>query len=297
MKNVLVTLAIAFVLLLGLALAAIYMGVYDVSAARPEGSLTHWALSTTMDHSVKRHADGIVVPSLDDSTLLGVGFDHYSEMCVSCHGSPAGGKSEAGRGLNPSAPDLSEAARDWKPAELYWIIKNGIKMTGMPAFGPTHDEHELWAMVAFVQKLPGMSPEEYKAYSSETANSEEPSKGEVEKGHHHPVAEIGRGPHGGTIEEAGSNHIEMVAEGNGLIFYLLDGDAKPMDMKGVRGSVNIQYAGTPGKTITLMEMAGKLTAMGTDNGKPFSAVATLTKEGRSYSATFTSHKDLPTHHE
>jgi hypothetical protein len=140
-----------------------------------------------------------------------------------------------------------------------------------------------------------MSPEEYRTYSSEAANSEEPSKEEVEKGHHHPVAEIGRGPHGGTIEEAGSNHIEIVADGNDLIFYLLDVDTKPMDMKGVRGSVNIQYAGPPGKTITLMGMAGKLTAMGADNGKPFSAVATLTKEGHSYSASFTSDKDLPAH--
>ena len=166
MKKVLLTLSILFVLSVGLAFAVIYTGVYDVSAARPEGSISRWALSTMMEHSVKRHADRIVVPELDDSALARIGFEHYSDMCVSCHGSPAGGQTEAGRGLNPPAPDLSQAAKNWTPAELYWIIKNGIKRTGMPAFGPTHDENELWGMVEFVRELPNMSTEQYKAFSS-----------------------------------------------------------------------------------------------------------------------------------
>ncbi len=177
MKKVLLTLAIALVVLIGLALAVITTGMYDVSAAKPEGSLTRWILSTTMDNSVRHHAEGIVVPSLDDSALVSLGFDHFSEMCVTCHGSPTGGRSEAGRGLNPPAPDLSEAAGDWTPAELYWIIKNGIKMSGMPAFGPTHDEQELWGMVAFVRKLPGMSQERYRAFSTEAGQEEGSAEG------------------------------------------------------------------------------------------------------------------------
>ncbi len=167
MKKILLTLAITLAVMIGLALAIIYTGIYDVSAANPEGSLTRWVLSTTMDNSVRHHAGGVVVPSLDDSALVGLGFDHYNEMCVTCHGSPTSRRSEAGRGLNPPAPDLSEAAGDWTPAELYWIIKNGIKMSGMPAFGQTHDERELWGMVAFVRKLPGMSQERYRAFSTE----------------------------------------------------------------------------------------------------------------------------------
>ncbi len=169
MKKILLTLAIAFIVLLGLGFALMYTGTYDVSAARPEGSLMRWMLSTTMDNSVRHHAEGIAVPSLEDSALIKLGFDHFKEMCVTCHGSPMGGRSEAGRGLNPPAPDLAEAAGDWTPAELYWIIKNGVKMSGMPAFGPTHDEQELWGIVAFVRKLPGMSVERYSAFSSEGA--------------------------------------------------------------------------------------------------------------------------------
>jgi len=181
MKKVVLTLVILFVLLVGLALAVIYTGAYDVSAARPEGSLTRWASSTMMEHSVKRQANQVVVPSLDDSALVRIGFDHYNEMCVSCHGSPAGGRTEAGLGLNPPAPDLSEAAKEWKPAELYWIIQNGIKMTGMPAFGLTHDENEIWGMVAFVRKLPGMSAEQYKAFLSQSGDNAEATAQSVEE--------------------------------------------------------------------------------------------------------------------
>jgi mono/diheme cytochrome c family protein len=293
MKKILLTGSAALVLLVVAALAAIYSGTYDVSAANPEGSLTRWVLSTTMDRSVRRHARGIAVPSLDDTALIALGFDHYSEMCVSCHGSPDGGRSESGRGLNPPAPDLSEAATGWTPAELYWIIKNGVKMSGMPAFGPTHDERELWGMVAFVRRLPGMSADQYRTFSPETTGSSEMAVAEPDPGHHHSAAGPKKGPHGGMIEEAAPFHMEIVVQGNDLVFYLLDADAKPVDMQGVRGSVAIQYAGTPAKTISLMEMDGRLTAMGADNGKPFKATATLTKEGRSYSASFTSQRDLP----
>lgn len=112
-----------------------------------------------------------------------------------------------------------------------------------------------------------------------------------EENHH--VGESGKGPHGGTIEEADPYHIELKAEGKDLIFYLLDADAKPLNTKGVTGSVKIQ-AGKSVKEIDLMEMGGKLTAMQSNNGQPFTAICTLTKDGKSYSASFNSTKDLPT---
>ena len=106
----------------------------------------------------------------------------------------------------------------------------------------------------------------------------------------HHVGEIGKGPHGGTTEEADPNHIEIVADGKDLVFYLLDGDAKPLDMKNVTGSVKIQYANKSVKTINLMNMDGKLTAMGAKNEQGFTAVCTLTEDGKSYSASFESKK-------
>ena len=77
-------------------------------------------------------------------------------MCEECHGAPGVERSEMGKGLYPRGPKLLWAAKEDSPSELFWITKNGIKMTGMPAFGPTHSDEEIWAIVAFVKKLPGI---------------------------------------------------------------------------------------------------------------------------------------------
>ena len=112
-----------------------------------------------------------------------------------------------------------------------------------------------------------------------------------EENHH--VDEFGKGPHGGTIKEADPYHIELKAEGTDLIFYLLDGDAKPIDMKNITGSFKIQNPDKSVKKIALMEMSGKLTAMQSNNGQTFTGICTLTKDGKSYTASFNSAKDLP----
>ena len=130
-----------------------------------------------------------------------------------------------------------------------------------------------------------------KEMSMPASDNKESKSAEPEEDHH--VGEIGKGPHGGTIEEAEPNHIEIVADGNDLIFYLLDGDAKPLDMKNVTGSVQMKYADKSTKKISLMEMEGKQTAMQAINGKVFTAVCALNKNGKSYSATFSSDKDFP----
>jgi len=70
-------------------------------------------------------------------------------------------RTEIGKGLNPQAPDLSDAVKAWTPRELFWIVKHSVKMTGMPSFGVTHDDNDVWNIVAFMEKLPGMSAEEY----------------------------------------------------------------------------------------------------------------------------------------
>lgn len=82
----------------------------------------------------------------------------------SCHNAPGYSRTEIAKGLNPNPPDFtSKDVKMRKETELYWIIKNGIKMTGMPAFGPTHSEDELWGIVVFIKGLPSLKPEEYQA--------------------------------------------------------------------------------------------------------------------------------------
>jgi mono/diheme cytochrome c family protein len=137
----------------------IYSGTYDVSALNRDEGVTRWILETTMDNSVKRHAKTIEIPSLDDSTMILRGYAHYSRMC-GCHGSPG---RESNRAYNPEPPELYKTASEWEPNELFWIVKNGIKMTGMPSFAKRSSDEEIWDMVAFLRILPKVTPEQYKA--------------------------------------------------------------------------------------------------------------------------------------
>ncbi len=144
-------------------LAFAYSGLYSVAATYPDRSAVTWFLGTTMDRSVQRHAAGTRAPALDSPEMFRTGFQHYREMCVECHGAPGVPPAELAQGLNPSPPPLVESAGDWEPSELFWITKNGVRMTGMPAWGPTHSDDKIWAIVAFVRRLPKLSEAEYRA--------------------------------------------------------------------------------------------------------------------------------------
>lgn len=90
------------------------------------------------------------------------GVEHFAGTCVLCHGAPGLERGELGKGITPTPPDLSKAAGRWSEQELFWIVKHGIKFAGMPAFGPTHSDEELWALAFFLKRLPDTSPEEYR---------------------------------------------------------------------------------------------------------------------------------------
>jgi mono/diheme cytochrome c family protein len=144
-------------------LVVMYSGVVNVGATEPHSGFTRYILSTTMDNSVHRHAKDIRVPPLDKPGMVLDGFRHYREMCVVCHLAPGMKSTEVREGLRPEPPKLYEGLDEWKPNELFWIVKNGVKMTGMPAWGPTHSDEKIWAIVAFLEKLPHMNAAQYKA--------------------------------------------------------------------------------------------------------------------------------------
>lgn len=142
----------------------VYSGVYDIAATKAHARPVAWAMETTMENSVRERAAAAGPAPPMDSALFMTGVHHFQAMCVTCHGAPGQERSEIGEGLLPEPPALSKAVEEWTPAQLFWIAKHGIKMTGMPAFGPTHDDETLWAIVALVQRLPAMSPGQYEAY-------------------------------------------------------------------------------------------------------------------------------------
>ncbi len=140
-----------------------YSGLYDASARTTHWGLTHWLLSTTSHRSIERRAAGISPPDLDDPALARAGVNDFNAMCSGCHGAPGQAPAPMGQGMNPPPPDLSESARHMSAAELFWVTKNGIRMTGMPAWGVTHDDAELWPVVAFMKLLPELDEDGYQA--------------------------------------------------------------------------------------------------------------------------------------
>ena len=167
--SVLITLATLFVV----SLIFIYSGWNNVSAINDENGIMKWVLNTTKENSIESRIEDISVPDLNDSNMLKEGFEHYNEMCVSCHGAPGSEQTELSEGLNPPAPYLVKFANKIDPRELFWVTKNGIKMTGMPAWGKTHSDEKVWAIVAFMKKLPDLTAEDYKKMEIESGSIEE----------------------------------------------------------------------------------------------------------------------------
>lgn len=161
-----VTLALSLAAAAALAagLAFTYAGLADVAATSSHFAVTRWILSTSMERSVKRAARGVTAPEwLDDDARMRAGALEYDAMCAGCHGAPGVEPGVVGRGLNPEPPDLAKTGDTWSAAEVFWITEHGVRMTGMPAFGPTHSADALWELAAFVKRLPRLSAAEYHA--------------------------------------------------------------------------------------------------------------------------------------
>ena len=177
MKTIVTLLVLAVLIVVG-GYFYIHSGLYDVAATAGSRGFLDQIAHQVSDASVERHAQGITPPPLGDPALLKLGAAHYQEMCATCHGAPGIKMSEIGAGLNPTPPNLIRSTEDMSAAEVYWIVKNGIRMTGMPAFGPTHKEDELWAITAFVKQLPKMTPQQYQALVPAQAAGGEHEPGE-----------------------------------------------------------------------------------------------------------------------
>ena len=138
-----------------LAMGAINMGA-DVKPGLIERTLAPWAV----DRSVAKRAPKEKNPHAGDPAAIATGLDHYRENCLMCHGAPDIAGAELSKGLNPPAPSLDKGENDTPDGELFWFIKHGIRMTAMPAFGPTHTDEEIWKLVAFIRHLPDLTAQE-----------------------------------------------------------------------------------------------------------------------------------------
>ena len=146
----------------------VYSGVFNVAATYPDIPPVAWTLDHTMTYSVRHHAAGIPVPKLDDPHMIQIGAAQY-HGCTACHGAPGVDQLPTlAKGLNPPPPLLADSVKDWKPNELFWITKYGVRMTGMPAWTVTKSDTDIWSIVAFLEQLPGMTPDTYKKLTAPT---------------------------------------------------------------------------------------------------------------------------------
>lgn len=149
----------------------VYSGAFNVAADSPHWSTTSRLIALMRDRSIAVRADGRIVPNLADRDLIATGAEHYSEMCTGCHLAPGVTNSELRQGLYPPPPDFS-AGTSLRPAEAFWVIKHGIKMSAMPAWGRTHDDGTIWAIVAFLQQLPTLDSKDYAMLTAAPATAD-----------------------------------------------------------------------------------------------------------------------------
>ena len=164
--NIVKILTVTFAIFLLVSITFMYSGLYPMGADVPHSKPVYWALETLRERSIQRAAALIQPPELDDPQMLLNGGADYNDMCAGCHLKPGKTSSDLSLGLYPTPPNLTvnqQKTADAKDAAVrqFWIIKHGIKASGMPAWGASHDDARIWAMVAFIQKMPTLTPDQY----------------------------------------------------------------------------------------------------------------------------------------
>ena len=161
--------------------AFLYSGLYPMGADDPHYDVTTWALETLRDNSIARATHNIDVPQdLSDVGRLLKGGADYNDMCAGCHLKPDKSESDFTLGLYPVPPNLADISQTGDNAKAtdqrnFWIIKHGIKASGMPAWAPGHDDERIWNMVAFLKRLPDLNAAQYQILTA---------RGKNDAGHH-----------------------------------------------------------------------------------------------------------------
>jgi mono/diheme cytochrome c family protein len=159
----------ALAIIAGVAAAVFFFGgFFSVAATEQDSPPVAWVLVHVRQAAIDRHATDNPPASFSDPATIKAGARAFAERgCATCHGGPGVDWAKFSEGLNPSPPDLKEIVGDLQPREIFWVVKNGIKMTGMPSFGAIGaSDQEVWAIAAFLKKLPIVSDQDYKGWTT-----------------------------------------------------------------------------------------------------------------------------------
>lgn len=221
MLKALMTLLLAAFTIILLGAGVVYSGVIDVAADRPHLPAVHTLLETVRERSIATRADGIETPDLRDPQLIRTGAGNYDAMCAGCHLAPGIDGTELSQNLNPSPPNLTNPNRAHDPASDFWVIKHGIRSTGMPAWGKSMPDPYIWGLVALLEQLPALTTVEYQTLVA-TSGGHQHGGGESmphSDAHPHPGEDAGaKGPEpaGGQqlADPKNSPHIHHHADGS-----------------------------------------------------------------------------------
>jgi mono/diheme cytochrome c family protein/ketosteroid isomerase-like protein len=302
MKRTLSTVAITLLAVVLLGALVVASGALSVAADEPHSSLVFGILDTARERSIETRADDIRVPALDDAGMVRRGAGNYDAMCAKCHLAPGMTATELNRGLAPTPPNLAKDANA-DAAEAFWVIKHGIKATGMPAWGKHMEDQYIWDVVAFLRKLPSLSVEQYQA---EVAASGGHSHGGGESHSHSETAETTHVHTDGTEHTHTAPANGPVGAAQALHDALSDGDAArvqglldskvmimeggnversleeyaahhlPADLKFMKGVTYKLERQTGDSSGDLAWVASEATLAGSSDGKPLALISTET---------------------
>jgi mono/diheme cytochrome c family protein len=171
LRTIGIVILLTAVLIAGGAALFVYSGVYNIAASKQHTKPVYQLLEYAMRRSVKARSDSIAVPELADPQRIRSGLGHYRAHCLQCHGAPGVAPDPVAFGMTPEPVNLVSTAREWSPGEIYWVVKHGIKMSGMPAWEYRLSDQDMWDIVAFVEAMARMSTKEYAALSNEVSKS------------------------------------------------------------------------------------------------------------------------------
>jgi cytochrome c5 len=144
------------------ALIVVEGGLFNTTSSAPHSPIVSWATHATFKHSVRlRSSKSLSRPAFTPAEVQ-AGSQQYQADCAMCHGGPGVARAPWVRGLTPTPPFLLDASRRWTPDQLYFIVDHGVKMTAMPAWGETRTPAQVWSLVAFLDALPDLTPEQYR---------------------------------------------------------------------------------------------------------------------------------------
>lgn len=173
--------ALATMVLVGAFLFA-WSGVYNVAASTGHFRIVDHFLRFGMENSVRRHAPSASLPDGNDEDRVRLGAGHFHAGCAYCHGSPGTPISPVAANMLPPPPDLTDKVGHWRDGELFWIVKHGLKYAGMPGFPSLHRDDEIWAVVAFLRRLPSLDRRGYRALALGEIGPEPQSGAEIATG-------------------------------------------------------------------------------------------------------------------